>query len=413
MSSTIAALRSRRASRPVAAGEYRPPEPCRFDFFQGQPDPGVFPLADLRIAFDETFDTEGATACKYQGAGGRAEMLFGYLGLREQLAALIAARDGRDPGAHVHGLMVVNGSSQGLALAVAAFVDPGDGVIMEQASFSSVLGYLHSAGAAVATVPLDRDGMDLDILVARLAEMKAAGHRVKLLYTIPTFQLPTGIVMSLPRRQRLIELAREWDFLIVEDNCYYALHFDDPPPPTLLALDDAAPDNRRVLQSDSFSKTIAPGLRLGWMAGSAAAVQALAAVRQDLGVSQITARAVARYLASGKYLPHVEAARLALWRKRDAGVAALRRHCAPWVRFDPPRGGIYFWLEMSADVDWPRVPLMAAEEGIALRAGELFSADPDSARYLRLAWAHLSAQEIEEGIALLGSVLRRCASPAA
>ena len=412
MTSAIALLRSARAGSPASV-QYQPPDPCRYDFFQGQPDPGAYPVAELRAAFNAVFDDEGITACKYQGAGGRAEMAYGFVGLREEIARLLNARDAVVSGSRAldaSNVMVVNGSSQGLSLAVSAFIDPGDGVILEQASFGAVLGYLQQAGAEVRTVPMDRDGMDLDALVARLTELKAAGHRVKLVYTIATFQLPTGSVLSLERRQRLIALAREWDFMILEDNCYYAFHFDAPPPPTLLALDLAQADGGgRVLQSDSCSKTIAPGLRIGWMAGHPDALKALAAVRQDLGVSQITTRALARYLASGSYAPNVEHARLLLKQKRDAGVAALRKHCGQWVTFDTPPGGIYFWLEMSEAIDWPKVPAAAAAEGIALRAGELFSNDPRAERFVRLAWAHMSIQDIEDGIALFGKVLARCA----
>lgn len=412
MTSPIASLRSARA-RSASVGQYRPPEPCRYDFFQGQPDPGVYPVVELRAAFNAVFDDEGITACKYQGPGGRAEMAYGFVGLREEIARLINARDAVVPGSRAldaSNIMVTNGSSQGLALGVSALIDPGDGVILEQASFGAVLGYLQQAGAVVRTVPMDRDGMDMDALVARLAELKSAGHRVKLVYTIATFQLPTGSVLSLARRQRLLALAREWDFMIVEDNCYYAFHFDAPPPPTLLALDRAQADGGgRVLQSDSGSKTIAPGLRIGWMAGHPEVLAALATVRQDLGVSQIAARALARYLASGSYAPNVERARLLLKQKRDAGGAALRRYCGQWVTFHMPPGGIYFWLEMSPAVDWPTVPAAAAAEGIALRAGELFSTDPRAGRFVRLAWAHLPIRDIEDGIALFGEVLARCA----
>jgi len=412
MNTPATSLRSVRAKGIAGTAQYQPPDPCRYDFFQGQPDPAVYPVAELRAAFNAVFDKDGITACKYQGPGGRAEMGYGFTGLREEIAGLINARDAAagSRALAATNIMVVNGSSQGLGLAVSAFIDAGDGVILEQASFGAVLGYLQQAGAVVRTVPLDRDGMDLDALVERLAELKAAGHRVKLVYTIATFQLPTCSVLSLERRRRLIALAREWDFMIIEDNCYYAFHFDAAPPPTLLTLDRAQSDGGgRVLQSDSCSKTVAPGLRIGWMAGHPDALKALAAVRQDLGVSQITARALARYLASGSYQPNVEKARLLLKQKRDAGVAALQRHCAPWVTFTAPPGGIYFWLEMSEAIDWPKVPGAAAAEGIALRAGELFSNDPRAERFVRLAWAHMSIRDIEDGIALFGKVLVRCA----
>src|SRR5262249_31748154 len=150
----------------------------------------------------------------------------------------------------------------------------------------------------------DDDGMDVDEVERRLEELRARGLRPKLIYTIATFQLPTGTCLSLARRRRLIELARRWQVVVLEDNGYGELRFEGTRLPTLLELDDTG----LVIQSDSFSKTVVPGIRLGWLAGSPEAIAGVAAVRQDLGVSQWMSRIMAEYLAEGKLDPHIAAA---------------------------------------------------------------------------------------------------------
>lgn len=390
-------------SKPVknAPPVYFPPPPdwIKYNFDQGTPAPEIYPLEDLRRYAAAVLDKFGADALGYYAGNHYDEMSYGYAGLRAQIAARIERRDGKTLG--VDGVMLVNGSAQGIALVAHAFLDAGDGVVVEASSFPYAVGYFRAAGATVMTAPVDADGMDIDAVEARLREMRSRGIRPKLIYTIPTFQVPTGTTLPLERRLRLLALAKAWNVLILEDNCYYELRYDGENLPTLFSLDDSG----LVLQSDSFSKMLAPGLRMAWLAGAPEAMRAVATVREDLGVSQWTARMLEAYLADGRLDPHLDRVRVLYRRKRDVALRALREHCAGLVSFEIPAGGIYFWLRLADDVDAEQVRLRMIDEGVACRPGERFMDDDSAAQFLRVAFLQVPEQEVERGIAALGRAL--------
>lgn len=382
----------------------QPDVPITFNFDQGLAAPETFPSGDLLGLAREILERDGAEALEYfDPATGYEELVFGYRGLREQLAIRIGRRDGRELGER--GFILTSGSVQAIALAISGFLDPGDVAIVESASFPYAMRYMEMAGAEIRTVPLDQNGMDTTALQALLEKLDREGRRVKLLYTIPTFQLPTGTVMPVERRRHLVELAKRYQFIVIEDNVYGELRYDGEPVPTLLSLDDSG----LVIQADAFSKTVAPGLRLGWMAGSPEAIGALAAVRQDLGVSQWLSRLMTEFLARGLFEPHLARANAVYRAKRDCAVAALREHCAQFVRFVVPRGSFYLWLELAPDVDWQRAAGLAAAAGVFCRPGEKFMGDTGEVNYLRLAFSHVDERTIADGIAALGQILRQCA----
>jgi 2-aminoadipate transaminase len=373
------------------------------NFDQGLPDPSHFPVVLLRQLLVETLEEDGAAALTYYGRGGPSEMQYGYLGLREQVAAWMGRRDGRevDP----EGVVLANGSTDGLALAINAYLGPGDGAVVEAATYPYTRRFMVETGAAVCTVPLDEQGMVVDALPDVLAALRDDGTPPRLIATIPSFHSPTGTLLPLARRERLLELAHEWDFLVLEDNCYHAFFYDAPPPATLLALDDEG----RVLQSDTFSKSIAPGLRMAWVAGTPRAVEPLTQVRQDFAVSQLLARALERYLAAGHLDTHLAELRDVYRHKRDITAAALRAHCSDWVRFAVPGGGFYFWLELADTVDWDRARVLAAERGVACRPGDTFVDDDRGRRFLRLSPIQVPDADIEPGIVALAGALRDAA----
>jgi 2-aminoadipate transaminase len=392
-------LVSRRVREAPPAYFTEPPVPVTYDFDQGVPAPELYPLEDLARYAATALERFGASACAYVGDEGYDELSYGPAGLRRVLADRVRQRQGRDVGSR--GVMLFNGSAQGLATLAATFCEPGDGVVVEALSFPFMVGYLAATGAELATVPVDEDGMDVDALEKVFDTLEERGVRPKLLYTIPTYQVPTGTCLPMHRRQQLVELIQRRGVVVVEDNCYYDIHYEEPPPPTLLSLDDSG----LVIQSDSFSKVLAPGLRMGWVTGVPEAVAAVAIARQDLGVSQWLARALELYVGDGRLDAHVDQLRGAYRRKRDIALDALREHCEPWVRFQVPQGGIYFWLEMSDDVDWDAVRERVAQEGVACRPGERFSGDDSGRRYLRMAYLQVPEDEIRRGVAALGRAL--------
>ncbi len=378
----------------------QPEVPIHYNFDQGNPATETFPLADLAAIEAQVRDEVGGPSFDYFDAEtGYEELVYGWRGLRSVLAERFAARDGveLDP----MNLILTSGSVHGIALVAKAFIDPGDVVLVEAASFPYAIRFFETAGAQIESIPVDSDGMRIDLLEAAITRLKSEGRRPKLIYTIPTFQLPTGTCMPLERRRQLVALAQRERILVHEDNVYAALRYDGEPVPTLFSLDDQG----LVLQSDSFSKTVAPALRLGWVMGSAEAIAAVAAVRQDLGVNQFHARVMARYTASGQLDRHIEEIRGVYREKRDTAVSALRQHCAQWVEFDEPQGSFFLWLKISDRIDWDQAAKRVADEGVYCRPGERFSGDSSGQRFLRMAYSNVSPEVIAQGVQALGRAL--------
>lgn len=394
-----------------------PPAPIRYNFDAGYPAPEALPVAELRELSGVVLDDPAAlgyVSLRYdphngepiyhdKDFAGRAEMALGNEDLRDQLAQWIGRRQGVE-GLDSSSFILTSGASQAIALAAAAFVNPGEGALVESLTFAWGFRSLKMRGADVRMVDIDDDGLVVESLEARLHEYRADGVRPKLLYTIPTFQLPTGAVMPLERRLRLLELAEEWDLIVIEDAIYSDLHFDgDPPPPTLLSLDKTG----RVLQAHAFSKIVATGLRLGWMCGAPELIDALGVVREDLGVSQWLSRTLAEFMRRGLLDPQIERAAQIYRGKRDLAVTCLRKACGEFVSFTPPNGGIFMWVHLDESVDWERAASQAALDGVSVRAANAFSflRDTGPTRHFRLGFGHGSHEEISTGIALLGAAI--------
>ena len=225
-----------------------------------------------------------------------------------------------------------------------------------------------------------------------------------MLYTIATFNTPTGWSMSLPRRRKLLDLASRYGFIVLEDNVYGELRYEGETIPTLFSLDESG----LVVKIDSFSKILAPALRLGWVSGDPEVMRAIGAVKGDLGVSQWLARVVARFMDEGKLDPHVAMVNELYREKRDIAVQALRDQCGPWVTFDVPEGGFFIWIELSSDVDGEQVMQKAFAEGVVCRPGERFFGETDDdthKQWFRLAFIMVPKDELERGITALGKAI--------
>lgn len=370
--------------------------PPRYDFDQGMPDPSTYPLEELQAATAAVLQQRGRAACGYFGVAGRSEMIYGYAGLRDQIAGWVGRRDKRP--LNRKNIILMNGSAAGLSMVANALVGPGEGALVESTTFPYMATYLENTGATVLRAAVDGQGMVVEDAERRLHEMQEKGIRPKLIYTIPTFHVPTGVLMPLERRQQLLDLARRWNLYVVEDNCYNELWYDAPTPPTLLSLDT----DGRVIQSDSFSKMLAPGLRTGWVVATEAVASMVGRMRPDLGVSQFTSHVIEAWMSDGRLDAHLDKVRPIYRRKRDVAADALRRHCGPFVRFQTPGGGIFFWLELTAGVDGQKVRDLLLRDGVACRPGERFAGASAANGYLRMSFLQVEDAEIERGVALLG-----------
>ena len=396
VSINIYGLRSQRCRH----GDLSPiPNTKYADWSYGGLEPELYPSEELKQYATRALDVASGEALSYFGSGAPHEMVYCDRGLRERIANLITTRG--EPTRTAAGILLVSGAAQALALVIRAFVDPREGVLMECVSKPHAGKYFAAAGAIVSKVPVDDHGMNVDAVESALMEMAQRGVRPKLIYTIPTFHVPTGVVMLPERRERLLALARKWDVLVVEDNVQYELYYGQPPLLPLRSLDT----DGRVIQLESFSKTLAPALRIGWVSAVPAVIETLARVREDTGVSLWLARTVDQYIADGKLGAHLERVRAASKRRRDYALNVLRQYCGNWTTCSAPPGGAYLWLELSARVDWQRVRTRLAREGLMCDPTETLNEERDGKQFLRFGFLQACDAELDRWCNALGRAI--------
>ena len=354
-------------------------------FARGIPAPELLPVAELADCARAAIERDGRTILNYGAAGGYAP-----------LRSWIAERHAVDPGR----VVLTNGSLQGLAFLAGQLVPRGR-VLVERPTYDRPLKLLAELGADVTGIPLDEEGLDVDALAAELR----AGPPASFLYTIPTFQNPSGRTLSTERRRRLVELAREHELLLVEDDPYGLVRFEGEPPPTLFEL--AGGDG--VVYGSSFSKTIAPGARVGYLVlpeGLAEAVTA-SATATYITPSLVGEAAVYEFLRRGLLEPNLDKVRGELRARRDAMLAALQRELADRASWTRPQGGYFLWLELGEGIDARELLERAETAGVTFVPGTDFGGPSNS---LRLAFSFVDVSAVTEGVARLASLVPSSAS---
>ena len=361
-------------------------------FARGAPSADILPVDAVREAAARALADDWKRALSY-GTG------IGHPGLCEW----IAERHGLADPAQV---MVTNGSLEAGALLFQHLVGAGDRVVVEQPSYDRTLLLLERLGADRIGVPLETDGVDMEELEHALGD----GTPVKLVHVIPNFHNPAGCTLSAEKRQRLVELARERGFWILEDDPYRELPFDEEPPPAMLSPGTDAP----VIHASSFSKTVSPGVRVGYLAGPADEIAQLAKRANEIYISpNMLAEAIVYELCrSGALDRNIEFVKGALRERRDTLVAALGEHI-PEAEFVVPGGGYFLWLTLAEDVDTAELLAAALEEKVGFIAGPDFMLEGGRSS-LRLSFASVPADQITEGVARIARSLERirAASPA-
>ena len=372
----------------------------RYNFVGGHNDAASTPVEGLRAAADAVLKREGATLATYGLDSGP----LGYRPLREFLVRKLAAHAGI--GCDADEILITSGSLQGLDLVNALLVAPGDTVLIEQDCYGGTITRLNRLKATIAGMALDHDGIRMDALANQLAALKAKGVRPKYIYTIPTIQNPTASVMPLERREELLRLAIEYGVPIFEDECYSDLVFDGDRPPALLAL-ARANGWGGVIHIGSFSKSIAPALRIGYVVANWEILSRLLALKTDAGTGALEQMVLAEYCAQ-HFDSHVVTLNRALKAKCEALMEALAEHFGTAAEFTPPKGGIFLWVTLPAKVDTTRLFQVAAKEGIAINPGAEWSVNlPEAKRQLRLCFANPSQETIRKGVAALADVCHR------
>lgn len=305
-------------------------------------------------------------------------------------------------------VLALSGSQQGLDLVARVLVDPGDVVVVEEPTYIGALEVFRAAQARVISIPCDRDGMDTGTLAGVLER-----HRPKLIYTLPTFQNPSGSVLPVERRRHMLELASRHQVPILEDDPYAELRFEGEPLPSLKALDREG----NVLYLSTFSKLLFPGLRVGFMVAPRAVTGQLVVAKQavDLHSSTLGQHVVERFVRDGHMNAHIVRARQTYLNKRDAMHEALVEAEVPGLEWHPPPGGFYMWCRLPETVERATLLARAADRGVAFLPGWACCADDPADTPVRLNFSHPSESEIREGVARFAAAIgeSRSARPAA
>jgi len=351
-------------------------------FARGAPSVDIVDVAGLKAAAARAFDTDPAGITAYGTS-------VGYLPLRQW----IADKHGVAP----DNVIVTNGSLQADAFVFQHFIKPGDAVIVERPTYDRTLANLQALGADVHPVTLDRDGIDIDELRALLS----SGVRPTLAHIIPNFQNPAGVTLSAERRTALLELAERYGFTIFEDDPYADVRFRGERLPSLLSRDTQG----RVVHASSFTKTVCPGVRVGYLVAPKPVIDAIAKRATSLYISpvMVTAAIVYQFCISGDIDASIKTVCAALGERASTLAASLRKHI-PGVRFTEPDGGYFLWIELPDDVDAAAVVPAAAERGVAVVKGSDFLIEGGH-HALRLAFSAVTTDKIDEGVRRLGAAI--------
>ena len=351
-------------------------------FARGAPSLDIVDVDGLREAADRAFSENPAATVGYGTA-------VGFGPLREWIA------ERHD--VPVEQVLVTNGSMQADAFLFSLMVQAGDAVLVEAPTYDRTLLNLRQRGADLRPIPLQTDGIDVDAVEAVLRD----GARPKLAHIIPNFQNPAGYTLSASKRKRLLELAAEYDITLFEDDPYVAIRFEGESLPTMLESDDAG----KVVYASSFSKTVCPGIRVGFLIGPQAVIGQIQSLATNTYISpnMVAQSIVNQFCRSGRLDASVETVRSALRERRDALVRALRRDL-PQARFEPPEGGYFMWVEFPEDVDVAALEPAAAERGVAFVKGTDFLLE-GGANTMRLAYSGVTPTEIDEGVRRLADAV--------
>jgi len=373
-------------------------KPGIISFAGGFPDSAMFDVEGIREAVDGVLTDEPGDALQY----GATE---GYPALREQLAHFMASKGAS--GVAPQDLIVTTGSQQALDLIGKTLIDPGDKVIVEGPTFLATIQCFRLYGADLVSAPIDGNGVDVDRLEQLIAE-----HRPKLVYLIPTFGNPSGAMLSLERRKRVLELAVKYQTVIVEDDPYGDLYFGDAPPPSLLALSEQAPGSRELLvHCGSLSKVLSPGLRVGWMVAPPELLARATMCKQfsDAHTSTFAQATAARYLKAGRMPATLARVRSVYAQRAGIMCEALSAELGDAVTFVEPRGGLFVWARLTGAggkvADGKLFAQKAIEQGVAFVPGAPFYCSRPDIATLRLSFATADPDKIREGMARLGRAL--------
>ncbi len=356
-------------------------------FSFGSPTSDLFPYDDLKNAAVEAILSQGRSALQYSGARG-PQIVQEWIADRSRLRSIEVGTDQ---------ILVTYGSQQAIDYAVRTLLEPGDHVWVEAPTYFGAVSTFRTAEAEITSFPIDGDGLQVDLVEAALREAESRKLPLpKLVYIMPNFQNPGGVNLSLERRKRLAELAYEYNFFILEDDAYVELSFEGRHLPSVYSL---APE--RVIYLSTFSKIIAPGIRLGWAIASRDVISRMNTFFQGSRASVFSQEIVAQMLREFPFESHVDALNKRYRDNRDVMVESLRKHFGDDVDFVLPEGGFFVWLTFRPEVDTSRFVKDAYDRGVSFIDGKQFFVGPEGARHARLSFSYCNEEQILRGVKLM------------
>ena len=365
-------------------------DPKIISFAGGLPAPELFPIKEMKAAVDKVFEEHGQEAMQYGAAKG-------VTALREVIQQHVKEKENVD--SELNNVLVTTGSEQVLDLVGKAFVDPGDTVLVEQPTYLCALDVFRSYGANFASVEMDEDGMKMDALEKALK----ANPNTKLIYTVPNFQNPTGRTMTEERRKQLAELAEKYDVYVLEDNPYGEIRFAGEHVPAVKSFDKSG----HVLYMSTFSKTLAPGFRLGWLVADEEVVNKLTVLKQsaDLHTDNLAQFAVAQFFADNDVDAHVKEISDLYGKRKDLMLEGIKKYFPEGVKYTDPEGGMFLWVEVPGIDDTVELFKECLEHDVAFVPGDPFFASEPQPGAFRLNYSNMREDQIEVGLKRLGAAL--------
>jgi len=362
--------------------------PGVISFAGGLPAPELFPLNDMKLAMEKVIDTYGPAALQYSISKGLNE-------LRELLAQRATERG---TPSELDNIQITAGGQQGLELVARAFIDPGDYILTELPTYVGAIQAFDYYQARYVPVEMDSEGMIIDQVKAKIEK-----YHPKLIYTVSNFQNPTGITMSLERRHKLIELVTKYNIPIVDDNPYGDIRFSGEPLPTLKSI-----GGNEVIALRTFSKILAPGLRIGWMNGPKDIMHHFEKVKQctDLHTNTLCQYLIYEYVNAGKLEPHIEILKKDYSAKRDTMIKALRDTFPSEIKWTEPDGGLFLWVALPTHMSAKDLLPKAVEKKVAYVYGSPFYPNGGGEHTLRLNFSNASHEGIVEGITRLAELFK-------
>jgi len=369
--------------------------PGMISFAGGLPNPLAFPVEVIQQCIDTTLKTNPSDALQY----GTTE---GVTQLRCALAKRM--KKIKDINCELHDIIITSGAQQALSLVALCFIDPGDTYLTSAPAYLGAVQAFHAYEANCESIPMDHEGIDTDSLRRNIERLRRTGVHPKFIYCVPNFQNPSGETMSLTHRKELLDIASEYDFLIVEDDPYGELVFEGKPIPPIKSFDKKG----RVIYMSTFSKILAPGFRLGWVIASKEVLDKFILAKQatDLCTNTFSQYVAYEYINGGYLDKQVEHIKKLYKRNRDVMLEELEKHFPKEVSWTVPKGGMFIWITLPKTIDTRLMFKKAMAKKVAYVIGEAFYPEGGNYNSMRLNFSYSDEKTIREGVQRLGEVIK-------